>query len=96
MSIEAAKGAIMDPHMSGRFTSEFTIFSSRRTELLCRGCFTLLWILSSNFAMIISCSALGGSHGVPQAHYKGRQGDYYIMVCAREIFNRWTEARGCL
>ncbi|XLU34033.1 hypothetical protein S245_070099, partial [Arachis hypogaea] len=23
---------------------------------------------------------LGGSHGVPQVHYKGRQGDYYIMV----------------
>ncbi|KAI4376290.1 hypothetical protein MLD38_014072 [Melastoma candidum] len=25
-------------------------------------------------------SALGGSHGVPRVHYKGRQGDYYIMV----------------
>ncbi|KAF7830102.1 casein kinase 1-like protein HD16 [Senna tora] len=25
-------------------------------------------------------NALGGSHGVPKAHYKGRQGDYYIMV----------------
>ncbi|XP_042494464.1 casein kinase 1-like protein HD16 isoform X1 [Macadamia integrifolia] len=23
---------------------------------------------------------LGGSHGVPKVHYKGRQGDYYIMV----------------
>ncbi|KAL8101641.1 casein kinase 1-like protein HD16 [Apium graveolens] len=23
---------------------------------------------------------LGGSHGVPRVHYKGRQGDYYIMV----------------
>ncbi|XP_051129637.1 casein kinase 1-like protein HD16 [Andrographis paniculata] len=25
-------------------------------------------------------SALGGSHGIPRVHYKGRQGDYYIMV----------------
>ncbi|KAE9584630.1 hypothetical protein Lal_00021743 [Lupinus albus] len=25
-------------------------------------------------------NTLGGSHGVPQVHYKGRQGDYYIMV----------------
>jgi hypothetical protein len=24
---------------------------------------------------------LGGSHGVPLVHYKGRQGDYYVMVC---------------
>jgi hypothetical protein len=26
------------------------------------------------------CSTLGGSHGVPRAHFKGRQGDYYVMV----------------
>ncbi|EHA8588006.1 Casein kinase I-RAG8-like protein [Cocos nucifera] len=25
-------------------------------------------------------SALGGSHGVPKVHYKGRQGDYYVMI----------------
>ncbi|PKI48131.1 hypothetical protein CRG98_031493 [Punica granatum] len=25
-------------------------------------------------------SALGGSHGVPRVHYKGRQSDYYVMV----------------
>ncbi|MQL96819.1 hypothetical protein Taro_029498 [Colocasia esculenta] len=25
-------------------------------------------------------SALGGSHGVPKVHYKGRSGDYYVMV----------------
>ncbi|KAK9983053.1 hypothetical protein SO802_032578 [Lithocarpus litseifolius] len=24
--------------------------------------------------------SLGGSHGVPRVHYKGRQGDYYVMV----------------
>lgn len=25
-------------------------------------------------------STLGGVHGIPKVHYKGRQGDYYIMV----------------
>ncbi|CAI5966812.1 unnamed protein product, partial [Closterium sp. NIES-64] len=25
-------------------------------------------------------TTLGGSHGVPRVHFKGRQGDYYIMV----------------
>ncbi|KAJ8490900.1 hypothetical protein OPV22_012621 [Ensete ventricosum] len=25
-------------------------------------------------------SSLGGSYGVPRVHYKGRQGDYYVMV----------------
>ncbi|XP_027329675.1 casein kinase 1-like protein HD16 [Abrus precatorius] len=25
-------------------------------------------------------NSLGGSHGVPRVHYKGRQGDYYVMV----------------
>ncbi|XP_073222830.1 casein kinase 1-like protein HD16 isoform X2 [Cicer arietinum] len=22
----------------------------------------------------------GGSHGIPKVHYKGRQGEYYVMV----------------
>nr|CAB3462770.1 unnamed protein product [Digitaria exilis] len=25
-------------------------------------------------------TALGGTHGVPKVHYKGRQGDYYVMI----------------
>ncbi|KAK1411998.1 hypothetical protein QVD17_32905 [Tagetes erecta] len=25
-------------------------------------------------------TTLGGSHGVPRVHYKGKQGDYYVMV----------------
>lgn len=33
-----------------------------------------------------SLSALGGSHGVPRVHYKGRQGDYYVMVCMLFFF----------
>ncbi len=32
--------------------------------------------------MCPSCSSLGGVHGIPKVHYKGRQGDYYIMVRA--------------
>jgi hypothetical protein len=27
-----------------------------------------------------NCSSLGGVHGIPKVHYKGRQGDYYVMV----------------
>lgn len=30
---------------------------------------------------LFACSTLGGSHGVPRVHYKGQQGDYYVMVC---------------
>jgi hypothetical protein len=30
--------------------------------------------------MVSYASALGGTHGVPKVHYKGRQGDYYVMV----------------
>ena len=26
------------------------------------------------------CSSLGGILGIPKVHYKGRQGDYYVMV----------------
>ena len=31
------------------------------------------------------CSSLGGIHGIPRVHYKGRQGDYYVMVRLRLI-----------
>lgn len=33
------------------------------------------------FFICLLSSALGGSHGVPRVHFKGRQGDFYIMVC---------------
>lgn len=33
------------------------------------------------YIYILFLSALGGSHGIPRVHYKGRQSDYYIMVC---------------
>lgn len=31
-------------------------------------------------------STLGGIHGVPRVHYKGRQGEYYVMVWWRLFF----------
>lgn len=37
--------------------------------------------------MNVSCSTLGGIHGVPRVHFKGRQGDYYVMVirCTHDL-----------
>ncbi|KAH0449490.1 hypothetical protein IEQ34_020182 [Dendrobium chrysotoxum] len=40
-------------------------------------------------------SALGGSHGVPRVHYKGRQGDYYVMVMdmlGPSLWDAWNSA----
>ena len=34
-------------------------------------------------------STLGGSHGVPRVHYKGKQGEYYIMV-GQSFFGLWV------
>jgi len=31
-----------------------------------------------------SSQSLGGIPGIPRVHYKGRQGDYYVMVRERE------------
>ncbi|KAJ6791368.1 casein kinase 1-like protein HD16 [Iris pallida] len=40
-------------------------------------------------------STLGGSHGVPKVHYKGKQGDYYIMVMdmlGPSLWDAWNSA----
>jgi hypothetical protein len=37
-------------------------------------------ILTFSFCKHPFGSTLSGIHGVPRVHYKGRQGDYYIMV----------------
>ena len=38
--------------------------------------------------------SLGGVHGIPKVHYKGRQGDYYVMVrCGARAFARLPSAR---
>lgn len=33
-----------------------------------------------------SCSTLSGNHGVPRVHYKGKQGEFYIMVMDHVVF----------
>ena len=38
-----------------------------------------LYIYDFIFIFLLN-STLGGSHGVPKVHYKGRQGDYHVMV----------------
>ncbi|KAK1313909.1 Casein kinase I isoform delta-like [Acorus calamus] len=38
-------------------------------------------------------SNLGGSHGVPKVHYKGRQGEYYVMVMdmlGPSLWDKWN------
>jgi hypothetical protein len=30
--------------------------------------------------VLLPVRSLGGVHGIPKVHFKGRQGDYYIMV----------------
>lgn len=48
-------------------------------------CILLLLLIPTSvclcaFASPVSCRSLGGVHGIPKVHFKGRQGDYYIMV----------------
>ncbi|KAJ3672851.1 hypothetical protein LUZ60_006225 [Juncus effusus] len=40
-------------------------------------------------------NTLGGTHGVPKVHYKGRQGDYYIMIMdmlGPSLWDAWNSA----
>lgn len=70
----------MDHPMSGKSTSEchfFPLFCEFWYTLLCRN------FIMNNFLGFLS--ALGGSHGIPRVHYKGRQSDYYIMVYDPQI-----------
>jgi hypothetical protein len=41
-----------------------------------------------------SNSSLGGIHGIPRVHYKGRQGDYYVMVRERKGERERERERG--
>lgn len=41
----------------------------------------MLYVRFNFYFLCCLHSALGGSHGVPRVHFKGRQGDYYVMVC---------------
>jgi hypothetical protein len=84
LSIEAAKDVIMDRLMSGKFTSEVPSAACYVGGFYSVYCIVRegMYIGGYDFVYIFCVySALGGSHGVPRAHYKGRQGDYYVMVC---------------
>lgn len=65
-------------HLSGKFTSmDVDLFWSE-------------WVLMLEYdsdwtKLVLLSSTLGGSHGVPSVHYKGRVGDYYIMVCVVKL-----------
>eukprot|EP00252_Welwitschia_mirabilis_P007014 TRINITY_DN1800_c0_g3_i3.p1 TRINITY_DN1800_c0_g3~~TRINITY_DN1800_c0_g3_i3.p1 ORF type:complete len:760 (+),score=131.65 TRINITY_DN1800_c0_g3_i3:403-2682(+) len=40
-------------------------------------------------------NTLGGSHGIPRVHYKGRQGDYYVMIMdilGPSLWDSWNSA----
>lgn len=80
MNIEVAKDVTMDHHVSGKFTSECGYVSQ----------FLMIFYFHNicefiNYSLHLY-STLGGSHGVPRVHYKGRQGDYYVMVCYRLLY----------
>lgn len=38
--------------------------------------------LLSNLHTVLQCRNLGEVYGLPKMHYKGKQGDFYIMVCS--------------
>lgn len=80
MNIEVAKDVTMDHHMSGKCTSECGYFYQ------CLSFFDFDNICESITYSLYLYSTLGGSHGVPRLHYKGRQGDYYVMVCYHLLF----------
>lgn len=67
-------------HMNGKCTSRYPHFV---------GFFETIMNddhISYNVCWFLANSALGGSHGVPKVYYKGRQGDYYVMVKSEHIF----------
>lgn len=73
LSIGIVRAAAMDLHMSGKSTSMFPC-------LTLASMFMFTDFLLLNLFSFMFNSTLGGSHGVPKVHYKGKQGDYYIMV----------------
>lgn len=79
----------MELHPSGRFTSELLIYSSVSLHYNIFGELLVGYILflpSNANVKPPSCSTLSGNHGVPRVHYKGKQGDFYIMVMDHVLF----------
>lgn len=79
MNTEAAKDVIMGRLTNGKFISELYSALSVVTAAVYAVIHCCMNIITYSIFFLF-CSALGGSHGVPRVHYKGRQGDYYIMV----------------
>jgi hypothetical protein len=80
LNTEVAKDVTMDHHMSGKFTSECGYFSQFLRIFYFNFLFSQYLGVFINYSLYLY-STLSGSHGVPRVHYKGRQGDHYVMVC---------------
>ena len=89
LSTEIVKAAIMALLMSGKCISKLCVFiiwiCLSRLYLLSFKCFELIsWFLPIFFLLFfffgILKSTLNGCYGIPWVHYKGRQGDFYILV----------------
>lgn len=49
--------------------------------------------LAAFVSSLCACRNLQGVHGVPKVHYKGRQGEYYVMVMdmlGPSLWDRWN------
>ena len=44
----------------------------------------------------VNYSALNGCYGVPHVHYKGRQGEFYIMVSMKLVLRLWKDTHRVL
>lgn len=55
----------------------FTLWACCRQELTAA-------VILLLYADLLCSSSLGGIHGIPRVHYKGRQGDYYVMVSSMQ------------
>ena len=70
----------MPLHMSGKFISMYYVLC-RVNFLLYLDYSLLSFVLSDQCALTFFITrTINGCYGVPAVHYKGRQGDYYILV----------------
>ena len=75
-------------HLSVRLSVSLFVCFSFSPRLFCRFIHLSLTLSACIFKLIYlelipNCfiSSLNGCYGLPLVHYKGRQGDYYILVC---------------
>lgn len=88
-STEAVKGVAMVHRMSGlctgqshnMFASSLHAFNKSRVSCNCSTpLIAQLTMTLTVLHLVAVYSSLGGVPGVPKVHFKGRQGEYYIMV----------------